>query len=55
MACVQVKDAADMFLVVDLNMARGGQFSPDAAAKILTALATYKPYVDQYKKGIPCK
>jgi tetratricopeptide (TPR) repeat protein len=54
-ACSETKTAADMFLVVDLNMGRGGIYNKEAAANILTALSTLKPYVDQYKKAIPCK
>src|SRR3954465_4242623 len=54
-ACSENKVAADMFTVVEMNMGRGGKFNPDAAAKILNGLSTYKPYIDQYKKGIPCK
>ncbi|HEY6219447.1 MAG TPA: hypothetical protein VIV65_05290 [Gemmatimonadaceae bacterium] len=54
-ACAAVKTAADYFLVVDLNMMAGGAFSKEAAGQILNQLNTYKPYIDQYKKGIPCK
>jgi len=54
-ACAENKIAGDMFTVMELNMPRGGRTNPDVAAKLLNALAQYKPYVDQYKKGIPCK
>src|SRR6185295_8158376 len=33
-ACAELKNAADMVLVVDLNMARGGRFNPTAASNI---------------------
>jgi tetratricopeptide (TPR) repeat protein len=54
-ACAENKLAADMFTVIDLNMARGGRVEPTAAANILNALGQYKPYIEQYKKTIPCK
>jgi tetratricopeptide (TPR) repeat protein len=54
-ACAENKVAGDMFTVMELNMPRGGRANPDVAAKLLNALGQYKPYVDQYKKGIPCK
>jgi tetratricopeptide (TPR) repeat protein len=54
-ACAENRVAADMFLVVDLNMGRGSSINQDAAVKILRALDTYKPYIDQYRRTIPCR
>ena len=55
-ACAQIRHAADMITIVDLNMGRGGRFNPDAAAKILTAVSTQvKPYLESSKKQLACR
>lgn len=55
-ACSELKYAADMITVVDLNMGRGGRFNPQAAANILTAVsAQVKPYIEAKKKQLACK
>jgi tetratricopeptide (TPR) repeat protein len=55
-ACTELKHASDMITVVDLNMARGGRFDPQAAAQILTAVsAQVKPYIEASKKQLACK
>ena len=52
-ACSELKYAADMITVVDLNMARGGRFNPQAAANILTAVsAQVKPYIEAKKEPL---
>lgn len=55
-ACAELKTAADMILVVDLNMARGGPAEPRTAANILTALSgTVKPYVADMRTRFTCR
>jgi hypothetical protein len=55
-ACAELKNAADMVLIVDLNMARGGRYNPTAAGNILTALSgSIKPYIETTRKQLNCK
>jgi tetratricopeptide (TPR) repeat protein len=55
-ACAELKNASDMVLIVDLNMARGGRFNPAAAGNILTALGgSIKPYIQSTKQQLNCK
>lgn len=55
-ACAELKNAGDMVLIVDLNMARGGRFNPSAAGNILTALGgSIKPYIQSTKQQLNCK
>jgi tetratricopeptide (TPR) repeat protein len=46
-ACADAKRAQDMFLLVMINMGRGGSVSPQAAGAILGAVPQYQPFVDQ--------
>jgi tetratricopeptide (TPR) repeat protein len=55
-ACAELRNASDMVLVVDLNMARGGRFNPSAAGNILTALSgTVKPYLESTRGQLRCR
>jgi hypothetical protein len=55
-ACAELKNAADMVLIVDLNMARGGRANPSAAGNILNAVSgTIKPYLETTKGQLKCK
>ena len=55
-ACAELKTASDMVLIVDLNMARGGRFNPNAAANILNAMSgTIKPYLESARPQLRCR
>ena len=55
-ACVQLKYASEMSTIVDLNMGRGGRYSPENAAKLLNANSSQiRPYIDATKKQLACR
>jgi tetratricopeptide (TPR) repeat protein len=54
-ACAELKIAEEMVLAVDLNMMRGGRFSPQQAGSILNAAGQLKPFVQQTKAALKCK
>jgi tetratricopeptide (TPR) repeat protein len=54
-ACAELKTAEEMVLAVDLNMMRGGKFSPQQAGQILQAASGLKPFIQQTKTALKCK
>lgn len=55
-ACAELKTAADMVLLVELNMPRGGRFNPQGAGAILNAVSSQlKPYIDQTRTSLRCR
>ena len=54
-ACAELKTAEEMVLAVDLNMMRGGKFSPQQAGQILQAAGQLKPFIQQTKAALKCK
>lgn len=54
-ACAEWKTAADMVLLVDLNMSRGGRVDPQSAGAILNAAGQLKPYLASVKDQLKCK
>jgi tetratricopeptide (TPR) repeat protein len=55
-ACTELKNASEMVLIVDLNMARGGRFNAAAAGNILNAVSgTIKPYIESTRSQLKCK
>jgi tetratricopeptide (TPR) repeat protein len=54
-ACAELQTAANMVLVVDLNMARGGRVDPPTAANILNGMSQIRPYIQSTRQQLNCR
>jgi tetratricopeptide (TPR) repeat protein len=54
-SCTDVKVAKDAFTEAQINLPKGGAFSPDAAKQALGALQQLSPYADQMAKAYKCR
>jgi predicted Zn-dependent protease len=54
-SCSAVKDAQNYFTDAQINLPKGGSFSPDATKQALGALTQLSPYADQMAKALKCK
>jgi len=54
-SCTAAKQAQDYFTDAQINLPKGGVFSPDATKQALGALTQLAPYADQMAKALKCK
>ncbi|MBV9881161.1 MAG: tetratricopeptide repeat protein [Gemmatirosa sp.] len=53
-ACELAKNAQTQFATAQINLPAGGKFNPQTTQQLLTQLAQFSPYADQYVKAL-CK